>query len=546
MRLHRSFEAPTAKLSSVHNGSLARVAIAGLAAIALPLAAGATTQSPAPFAAGERWRAEASAQDAWLPLSVSFAADGELLWGATQGSQPRLELLDTAPLDLSAARRATTPLSGVQGIVSVASGRDPSALFALAQFPGPTQAQRWTQVARYDALSANPSQPVWARTLPFPANGAARVLCARSSAQILAALYDQSSQMLALDWFSGADGGSLVGYTTFSGMLRPLVASRELDRVAFVIGAQAHVVARDGGLEHIEALSAPTHALAIAGDGARIALGDGASVRLVARGARGWVALREFPAAANEVATRVALSDDGATLAIGWWDAVDPRRVRFELWGTDESVPRYSRQLIGASTSLQNFPETVLLTPDGRRAAFGAWGSADGAPDAFLVDVASGVELFALDLAGSVRAAALDESGTRLALGVKHGHANLLGATGALRLLDTGERDVQLLSPAVRGANVQVAARRDGARRAYLIGGLLAAQPTPFAGALGGLWIERSSATVWARATDPSGRADFSVPVPSFGFSANFALQAYFRGNGAAAFSDSLALPVVR
>lgn len=522
--------------------SLLGLAFTGLVCSALPLAAQSTT----PFAVGERWGAQATSQDAWLPHSVSFGASGELVWSATQGAHARLLLFDSAPLDATAARRASVDLPAAQGVLAVAAGRDAQALFALSQYPGPSPAQRWTQVARYDALSADPTQPVWTRTLPLAANGAARVLCARSSAQVLAALYDQGSQVLALEWLSAADGSVVSSATTISGVLRPLVASRELERVAFVAGAQALVLARGGGLEHVEDLAAPTHALALSGDGARLAVGDGARVRVLARGAGGWSALREFDGAANEVATRLALSDDGLTLAIGWWDAHDVRRVRFELWRTDELGPRYSRQLTGASASLQNFPESVLLTPDGRRAAFGAWGSGDSAPEAFLVDAASGLELLALDLAGSVRTAALDESGTRLALGVKHGHANLLGATGGLRLFDSGERDLQLLSSAVLGANVHVAARRSGARRVYLIGGPLAARATPFGSAAGGLWIVRQFAQIWSRAADPSGRADFALPVPALGFPSDFALQAYFRGGGAAAFSTSLAQPVVR
>jgi hypothetical protein len=531
--------------SRMLQSSPSRVVLTGLVALALPLAARAATQSPTPFGVGERWGAEASSQDAWLPLSVSFAAAGELCWSATQGAQPRLELFDTAPLDALSARRFALPLSGVQGVLSVASGRDPSALFALAQFPGPSAAQRWTQIARYDARSTTPAQPVWTRTLPLAANGAARVLSARSSAQVLAAVYDQTTQVLALEWLSASAGVPASSFTSVSGVVRPLVASRELERVAFVAGAQAHVVARGGGLEHLELLSAPTHALAISGDGSRLALGDGARVRVLARGAGAWSALREFDAATNEVATRVALSDDGATLAIGWWDAADVRRVRFELWRTDELTPRYTRQLAGASASLQNFPESVLVTPDGRRAAFGAWGSADSGPEAFLVDATSGAELLALDLAGSVRAAALDESGTRLALGVKHGHANLLGATGGLRLFDTGERELQLISPAVRGASALVAARRSGARRAYLIGGPLATNATPFGSAVGGLWIARQFAQVWSRPADSTGRADFALPVPALGFPGDYALQAYFRGGGAA-FSNTLVQPVVR
>jgi len=524
-----------------------RVALfASSAALALLFVPAASAQASDPFAAGQRWRSAASAQDAWLPQSLAFAARGELLWSAHGGANPRLELFDSAPFSSQLTPRAAHARPGVAGVFAVAAGRDAHALFALAQYPGPTPATRWTELSRYDAFAADPSQPVWARTFATPTNGAARVHASAASDELLATLYDQGSQSLRLEWVRGADGAELSTHTLNTPSLRQVGVARDLSRVALSVGAQVRVVARSGALELNHVLAAPTNALALSGDGARLAFGDGSALRVFVRAASGWSALREFSAGGSFVPTRVALSNDGATLAIGWWDAQQTQRVRFELWSVADAAPRYARELSASGGMLQNFPESVVLAPDGRRAAFGAWGTNDAQPEALLVDAASGQELFALDLGGSVRTLALDDSGTRLAVGFKHTHANLVGATGEVRCFDTGEREVQLLNVAQLGAPVQLTARRALAQRVYLLRGPLAAQPTPFASAAGGLWIERLAVAVQSRRADTSGRADFTLAIPLGGWPENFALQAYFRGGGQAAFSRHVLVPVVR
>ena len=102
---------------------------------------------------------------------------------------------------------------------------------------------------------------------------------------------------------------------------------------------------------------------------------------------------------------------------------------------------------------MQGYPEVVLITPDGRRAAFGTWGTGDPQPEVLLVDALTGAVVLERDLPGSVRALALDETGTRVAVGMKHTHANQFSATGEVRLYDTGERDLQVVGhPAAGGA----------------------------------------------------------------------------------------------
>jgi hypothetical protein len=522
---------------------LDRVAFAACSALAvLGSPASARQLASDPFAAAQRWSSSASTSDAWLPQALTFAARGELVWHAAAGTNPHFALFDGASNSAQPTPWLEQARPGVLGALGVAAGADERALYALAQYPGPSSNTRWTEISRYDLQSSTPDSPLWARLLPLAGNGVARLHAARASAVLAAANYDQASQRFELTWLDAANGAALDSYSVVAATFRQSAASRELDRVAFVVGAQAHVVSRFEGLEHVEGLGGATNALALSGDGARLAVGSGSVVRVLVRGAGGWGPLREFVGLGGEVATRVALSDDGRTLAIGWWDSVVTQRVRFQVWRTEETSPRYERELHSTSTSLQNFPEAVALTPDGRRAAFGAWGTQDSAPEALLVDANSGVELFALDLPGSVRALALDASGTRLALGYKHAHANLIATTGEVASFDTGERDLQRLEPSQAGF-LHVAARRAGALRAYFVHGPLASSGTPFGSAAGALWIQRPFAKVAARRTDATGRADLELAPPPGGWGPNFAVQAYFRGGGAPAFTTSVVLP---
>jgi len=523
---------------------LGRAPLALAAALSL-LAGIAPAQSPDPFSSGARWSAAASPAEAWLPSAVTFASHGELVWHAAAGVNPRVALFDSSPFSTQLAPRMSDPRPGVLGVLSVTAGADETELYSLAQYPGGSAASRWNQISRYDLSSAHPDAPVWTRVLSAPGNGIARLAVARNAPELLAAAYDQTAQRIDLHWLSGADGSITRSWSDAAPTLRQVAASGDLSRVVFVVGAQARVVSSSGQLVHVELLSGATNALALSADGQTIAVGSGGRVRLLESSAGGWTLAREFTAGAAEIPTRVALSDDGETLAIGWWDGVETQRVRFQLWRTAANAPSYERVLDSGVSTLQNFPEVVAVTPDGRRAAFGAWGTDDSDPEALLVDRDSGVEKLALDLGGSVRSLALDASGTRLAIGFKHVHANLIGATGELRTFDTGEREIQIVEPVRPNGVLHAAAQRAGAKRVFFVLGPIAGVPTPFGTALGSLRIERSSAHLFARRADAAGRADLVLPVSYPWTGGELSLQAYFRGAGVAAFSDAVATPVL-
>jgi hypothetical protein len=514
--------------------------LALLALVAFPALASAQTD---PFVPHQRWRTVATAQVAWLPSAVEFACGGELAWFGASGAAARGELLSTAPLLGAAAPAAVLSLSraGSSGGVPVAVGDDERELFLATQWPGSSASQRRTRVERVDARAGG---ALWSRELAIEGDGAARLFSARDGARALALVHDTQSSQLELEWFDGANGAPLATCTRVSPVLRAASASADVGRVAVVVGSELRVYDAAGQLELLEPLGTSTTALALSGDGNFLACGAGTRVRTFERVGASWVPGLELTAGASLVAVRAALSDDGATLALGWWNLGTTRDVRVEAWDLSAGALRYSRSLGSAAPAPQNYVECVGVSRDGRRVAFGCWGNADAGPEVLWIDVASGVELAAIDLPGSVRTLALDATGTRLAVGSKLGHASTFATQGELRLVDSGERGLQVLSEPRAGASLSLACRAPQASRVLFLVGPRLAQPIPFAS--GSLWVDRKLAQHALAPVGSGGSAAATLNLPAAFAGFELALQALERRPGAGAVvRDELLAPVV-
>ena len=208
-----------------------------------------------------------------------------------------------------------------------------------------------------------------------------------------------------------------------------------------------------------------------------------------------------------------------------------------QVWQELQSAP---------SPAPQNYPEAVCISRDGRRAAFGLWGSQDAQPEVLLVDRDLAQSIVRLDLPGSVLALALDPSATRLAIGMKHGHANQFGTSGEVRLFDTGERDVQALEQARLGSPLSVSARRSAARSVWFLYGPRARTAHPIQNVQGALWLARPALTAIRVRADGSGRGTASLPVPWTPSTVGvpFSVQALFRSPGSSSLSSTVLDPV--
>ncbi len=473
-----------------------------------------------PFAAGLRWGDASSAAAPWIPRDLALAADGELVWAAPSVTNPHVALYGSGELGEGAPLALDAAFAGLVGELRVAAGDDPSELFSVAQHAAPDAAHRATFVRRHDLASAavgGPFEPLWSHSLDLVVHGNALVACDAAGEVLVAAAFDKASASVRLDRVDPSSG-ALVARVDLAGQgLQHLSVAADGGRIALAAGLDLWVLDAAGAVVHHEALAATTHAVALSGDGARLAVGGFGAVRVLADAGAGYALAQTVQRTASEIATRAALSRDGSTLAIGWWNFVTGVAVRLdalELGGGEEwlSVVKAS----SGATNLQDFPVALDLSDDGSRVAFGLWGVGDGQPEVLLYARGESAPLLAADTGGSVLDLELDRAGRRLAVATKGAHANQFATTGAVLLFDTGERDLQVVGSPFPGAAFELAFRSEGLVAALFLIGSPAAAPLALPGVAGALALDPAAPLALLAPTAlGANRADLELAVPA-------------------------------
>jgi len=524
----------------------ARCAFLGLLGSSLVLGGEARAQDP--FQPGVRWTEGPGALTPGIPRSVAFGAEGNAAWTAWSGADAAFSAASAhaqGPND-PLAREPAGP--GSAGSIAIAAGTAPWS-FALAQVPAPDAWNRRTVVRASwidDVAPPGALGPRWTRELPFAANGAARLGCDASGASAWVAAFDDAAQRVRVERLDGATGTVMFARELDALGLSEIAVAADGTRAVLATGLAIWVLDAQGATVHHAALAATTTALAISGDGRAIAHGAPGALRVLRDGPQGFALASSAGAGAGEMAARAALDSDGATLAIGWWSASTGTAWRFEVWDLGAALRIEQRAFAGPAGGLQDLPTAVAVTPDGARAAFACWGGAagegTGAPEAAIWDRATDQYVLEADLAGSAFALALAPDGTRALVASKSTHANVLSATGDVRLFDTGERDLQVLAPAVRGGVLHLAARASGATSVLFLHGDPAPVPFRVPGIAGELGLRRVGLGVVRLNADAQGRADWSSAIPAdpalVGTVRSF--QAAFRSPGGTRFGATL------
>lgn len=482
---------------------------AALFAVAALAAAPATAQDP--FSQGLVWAHAADPAAPWIPRGVAFAGAENFVWAAGRGTGGRLLCLDEPGAGAVAPRALDTVVPAGATTLGCAAGRRGDALFTVAQHPDPTDYERRTRVHRHDPLAGGAFAPVWTHDAGFTTNGPARIAADESGARVVLAVWNDAQQTVQVDWLDGTTGALIARRYVGGWSLQSLAISDDGERVAFTSGLELRVLGPSGpALLHVT-LDAATPALGFAGDGRSLAAGGVGAARVWREDAAGaWSELASFAAPATEVATRLDFSRDGAELAIGWWNHVAGNALRLEVRDVDTRALLNDHAVSGGA--LQNLPEVVRLTPDGRRVALGTWGDGGEAPEVLVFAVGSPRPLLELDAPGSVVDLGLTDDGTRVAVAHKNGHHNLPGATGGVLLAQTGDRTIDQLDPAVLGRELRVHTRLAGASGAFLLIGDRV-DPVPVTGVQGWLELDRATLRVRVGALH-GGTAKFSLGLP--------------------------------
>ncbi len=502
-------------------------ALLALVGVLLPLLSRASAHpltaaggSSDPFAPGLRWTWEAGADEPWIPRDLVLVGDGELVWGGLAGGSPGVALLGTGGTEDPDAPLLVDPgFAGAIGPVLVAAGDEASELYALAQYPTTPAPARRSVVTRHDATGAAGGAgfaPVWSRELGQTGNGGAFLETTPDGDVVVAACFDVASSTVRMERIDPA-GGSLLAHASVPAVaLRNLAISADGERIVLLLGLE--VVVLDGGLgvRHAEGLTGASGALAVSADGSIVAVGDVDEVRLLEEGPGGWSSRVASAAGVNEIVVGAALCDDGDVLALTWWNDATEADVRCEILDVASGAVLGTWSQSSPPGGLQNLPAALSITPGGERVALGLWGVGDTRPELILLEVGSPTPLLAADLPGSVYALDLDRSGTRLAVGMKDRHANLFSATGAVRLHDTGERDLQLVADPRLGGQLEAACLRAGSHTVVFAVGPPLAAPI-YLPALGGeLWLDVAAGLLlFQESSDAGGRARMSAPIPS-------------------------------
>ena len=500
-----------------------------------------------PFQPGLRWIWQAPAANPWIPGDVSFGAGDQLVWASAKGARAEYFALDSAG---SGARsphfRRSLDVASSSSVAVAAAGGD--RLFALWQAEHLGVDKR-TTVERFDALSASTAtgfDPRWTERSALITRGPARLTSDRSGDLVVAASFDPGAGRIEISWYDGASGALTQRTNVAGGGLEDLVVSADGSRVALAAGSDVYVFDEFGlPVDHLVRPTSKT-AIALSATGRALVLGGDRKVDVYGAIGAGYRLMTTLQGQPVEQAARLALSDDAGVLAIGWWDRTTGVDVRLEVHDLRTPALLLEHAQTGQVGGLQNFPGALAITPDGSRVALGTWGYADTEPEVLVFDKDNDQPQLAIDLPGSVFDLALDSSGTRVAVAHKDTHANAFGATGAVRLYDTGERDVQQVEPAALGGTLEVAAARPGARRALFLVGDRAPRPQVFPG-IGTLALSRATIRAFVRTSDATGRADWSRSIPNdaIWIGTPWSVQVLFRSGGSSSLSETTLDPLI-
>lgn len=331
---------------------------------------------------GLRWTAPAAVNAPSIPRSVALSARDGLVWTASNGPHPGFSVLPACDSGTVAPLFSASAPSGATGSMQVVAASTSEALFALVQVPAPDALHRATLVTRWSATAAasgSPFAPMWTFDPLVRANGPARIGCDANGARVFCAAWDSSAGQARVDVIDTTSGASTANALLPAAAIDELSVCADGTRAAIAGGLDLWVVDGNSAVVGHRTLTASTSAIAMSGDGALIAVG-GDAVHVLARRGQNYASAFDVAGLTHELARRVALSRDGSTLAVGWWNATTGVDLRFEVWDVATRTRTFQTTQLGFQNGLQNTPEVVRASADGARVAFACWATARPSP----------------------------------------------------------------------------------------------------------------------------------------------------------------------
>jgi hypothetical protein len=273
----------------------------------------------------------------------------------------------------------------------------------------------------------------------------------------------------------------------------------------------------------------PTSGMAISGDGSRFAksyISDHRIEVFQRQGASYSLYATYHPTGLGQC-YRIAFSDDGNTLAAGYWDTIYPGQTATTIvLDLQSTVPQVAfEDHVTGSGPFWNLIQDVEISADGSTVAAGMTGSQSGSVPQLVVyhrDPATHVWSIALQavLPGSALDVALSADGSKVAVASMRGHMEAPIGGGEIDLFRIADEDVAVNGVPHNGAHVNFhyspATPLPAGTQVTLLAAPDLSIPAQVLPIVGTLYLDRFTAQTIATATvDASGGAALDVALPS-------------------------------
>ena len=256
-------------------------------------------------------------------------------------------------------------------------------------------------------------------------------------------------------------------------------------------------------------------ALAVSWDGSVVVNGVANLVHVWERSASNYSSHVEETFATNDYSQRVALSKDGAQLAMSLNYAANPERVSALLKDLTDGTYDVNYTQSGSGSAI-NLASAIELSEDGTRMALGLWGDGDGTvPEVLFFEAGNNQPTGTFDAPGSVLSMDMSPAGTQLVVGTRVGHNTVFGSGGSFWLFETGATDFSMSGVPSVGTTVEFAQDAPvGSFVRTLVSPQLATSPRVFEG-VGTLMLQLENLTLLPQVSvagqDGVARTDFAL-----------------------------------
>lgn len=405
----------------------------------------ATFPNPNPSPSSLRWTYPNGVAGPWITQDVSVGNRGTFAWLGQNQNAERVTLVSTTDDQAPALPIWEDVLPNPDYVEVAAADKAPVCAVVNRDFPNGL-----FEVRLYSAFS-----PIAVASVLVPTQGDVEVAISDDGERV-AIGYTDLSGIGSVDVYDTLGGSALVFVTTIVAAPSAASAFREHD-----LSADGQVVllatqntdqlfdATTGTPIFVDSSTVSIDSHAIDGDGDTFVRG-GFDVGVWKESGGTYNRILNFKDTQNFgffVATACDVSADGSTFVAAAYDATNSNKMRVYCWTLTQTTATLKWRFVSNGLgSVQDSPQTVSVSDDGKFIAVASWGTGNNAhPEVMLFDREVGIVPVAnIDTPGSPFDCDLSGDGQFLVAGTKAVHANSLGSGGEGYSLDRGAQGFRM------------------------------------------------------------------------------------------------------